>query len=415
MEGTIIDITQDLTLKKETVVGSIKKNLFKIQEAIYYENDYKTEIIREIITKNDMPLTIVNKWLSLIGQNSKGTNQGYAYKLKRYLEFIDKFGMDICQVTNSQMIIKFLNKIMHENPKKNLAYTEIQIGYNTISTYAVIIKEFYLWLDEMFNVQNVIIKPDITYQMQKYYEIKKKKSKKKTNYKNESNIIKFDYYNIWVADFMEELGIKRSGCKNNKVEHIKWYSEEDIEIIKTNFNTKRDLAIYCLGLQGARIEEILTIKKEDYISTQQKVFISQSKTMLRWIFLPLDVCKIIESYLYTERDVVENEMDFMGVEPYLFINLKNTRFKGKKVQQGNYRRILKIAGKKAGFNPEEIITHAGRSTKTQQMIKQGANNEQIRNVLGWNNEKSIESYRKKFDNDIALSASQDINKRGRVD
>ncbi|MGH4121735.1 MAG: tyrosine-type recombinase/integrase [Clostridium sp.] len=410
MGGIIMNLSREILEKKKVVKVIKKENVFQLQEAIYYDETYKIETIRKIITKNDMPLTIINNWLSTL--STEGTTKGYAYKLKRYLEYIDRFGVEFYDVKDSVLIVNFLKKIMRENPKKNISTVEIQIGYNTIDTNALVIKEFYLWLDEMFNVDKIMKNPEITYEMQKYYEIKNRKNKKKKDYKNETKIINFDYFDIWSKDFMEILGIKRSSCKNNKVEHIKWYSKEDIKIIKTNFNTKRDLAIFCLGLAGGRIEEIVTIKKEDYISSEKKVYISESKTMLRWLYLKPSVCQIIEDYLFTERDVIENEMGFEGVEPYLFINLA-TNSKGKKVQQGNYRKILKRVGKKSGFNPEEVITHAGRHTLTQQMIKLEYTNQQIMTVLGWNSEETIELYKKKFDNDIALSASKKINRRER--
>ncbi|MGK0466384.1 tyrosine-type recombinase/integrase [Clostridium sp.] len=393
-------------------IQRVSKNIFNVEEAIYYQNNNIVEIRRLIITKNDIPISIVNTWLSTVGINSPGTLENYAYKLKRYLEYIDEFNLEYYQVKSANIIQNFFRKIMHENRKKGVYTIKIEVGYDNLNTYQIVVTGFYFWLDEMFTVNKKLEHFAKSKELRAY--VKKAGSKEIfKKMEGRENSIGFDYYEIWSKNHLKILGVARKNCSTNKFDHIKWYTKDEIKIIKGNFKTKRDLAMYSLGLEGARIEEIATIKINDFNSNEIKVFISESKTMVRDIFLSLETCQIIEDYIYTERAKLEERLNYKIDSKYLFLNLRKGKSQGKKIKQGNYRKILKNVGKISGMDPSKIITHAGRSTKVQKMLKEGATNEEIRIVLGWSSDKTIESYRKKFDAEIALNALKKINGRER--
>lgn len=154
-----------------------------------------------------------------------------------------------------------------------------------------------------------------------------------------------------------------------KRESHRWYSEEEIECFMTGFKTKRDLAIFLIGVEGGcKIEEILTIKHYDYYPNDNKVWISESKTIPRYCYLPEYVCNIVNDYLNSEKFELEIELDKV-LDEYLFVNIKKGNGQGEKVSQNNYIKILKRAGKRVGLNPNKIITHSGRSTKAQDLIE----------------------------------------------
>ena len=164
----------------------------------------------------------------------------------------------------------------------------------------------------------------------------------------------------------------------------------------------------------SRIEEILTIKHYDYYPNENKVWISESKTIPRYCFLPEYVCEIINDYLNGEKFELEISLDKV-LDEYLFVNIKKDKWQGEKVEQNNYRRILKRAGKRVGLNPNKIITHAGRSTKAQSLIENGCSDFEIMEIMGWHSIHTIESYRRQFSPKFSKAINQKITKHTRED
>lgn len=350
---------------------------------------------RYFITENRIPMMIVCQWLDTVSINSILTGRHYAYCLVGFLRYIENLNISYKDIRNNTIIWNYLKKLMYENKRKNIIEMDGQKSYSSIYHNIGIIKSFYFWLDQYLHGV--------------FYE---------DEYKSFTELSStYLYADIWGTKFFKKANYSqypiRMKYKGRRNSH-RWYSEEEIECFTTAFNTKRDLAIFLISIEGGcRIEEILTIKHYDYFPNEERVWISESKTITRYIELPKYVCKIIDDYLNTEKFDLEINTDKM-IDEYLFVNLKKGKNQGEKVSQANYRKILKRAGEKIGLNPKYVITHAGRSTKTQELIEVGCTDEEIMQVMGWSSRHTIDRYKKEFSVKLAKTTSDKVYKRSRV-
>ena len=368
-------------------------------------NQYKVEIAklayqggiieeRYFITENKIPMLTICQWLDNVSLESTLTGRHYAYCLVGFLRYLDSLGMKYKDLRNKSIIWSYIKKLMYEDKNDNVSKLEGQKSHNSIYHNISIICNFYFWLDECKN--GVVNKKEI----KEFTDID----------------VKYIYTNIWGTKFFNRSKSQATPFKmkfKKRRDSHRWYSDEELDCFMTAFNTKRDLAIFLIGVEGGcRIEEILTIKHYDYYANKCKVWISESKTITRDCYLPQYVCDIIDDYLSSEKLNVELNLD-KQLDEYLFVNLRNGEEQGGKVNQNNYRRILKRVGKRIGLNPSKVITHAGRSTKAQEMIEQGNNNFEIMEVMGWSSITTVESYRKQFSPKFAKKINDKVTKRRR--
>lgn len=366
---------------------------YKVEKAkLLYEGGNVEE--RYFITENKIPILPICQWLDDVSVNSTGTGKSYAYCIVGFIRYLDSLGMNYKQVRNKAVLWSYIKKLIYENKNTNITNIKGEKSYNSIRHTISIIQNFYLCLDEY-----------------KYGVINKKSIKNFTDIDS-----KYIYSNIWGTKFFLK-GKKYD--KPFKIKFVKrrdshrWYSDQELECFMSGFNTKRDLSIFLISVEGGcRIEEILTIKHYDYFPNENKIWISESKTITRFCYLPKYVCDVINDYLNSEKFGLEIKLDNQ-LDEFLFVNLRAGSTQGEKVDQDNYRKILKRVGKKIGLNPSRIITHAGRSTKAQQLIEQGCNDFEIMEIMGWSSIDTVKSYRKQFSPDFSKKISEKVIKRRR--
>lgn len=356
--------------------------------------DHNGEILeRYFITKDKLPMMRICQWLDSASIGSILTGRRYAYCLVNFFRYLENKNIDYKKVRSKLIIWNYMKKLMYENKKDNIIGIDSQGSYNSIYHNINIITNFYFWLDE-YNNGVVDIK----------------------NIRNFTDIeSKYIYKEIWGTKFFQKAKHNVSfklKYKKRRDSH-RWYSDEELECFMTSFNSKRDAAIFFIGVEGGcRIEEILTIKHNDYYPNENKIWISESKTINRYCYLPQYVCDIINDYLNAEKFEIEICLD-KPIDDYLFVNIKKGKNQGGKVTQSNYRKILKRAGKRIGLNPEKVITHAGRSTKAQELIECNCNDMEIMEVMGWSSIETVKNYRKEFSPKLSKAISEKVYKRKR--
>lgn len=368
-------------------------SVFRVEKAKITYNGGVVED-RYCITENRIPMLTISQWIDNVSLESILTGKHYAYTFVGFLRYLDSIGLSYKEVKSKVVIWNYMKKLIYEDKRNNIISIESQKSHNSIYHSINIICNFYFWLDQFVNgVVN---------------------TKKIMNFKDIPD--KYAYKDIWGTKFFNRSkgqGLPFKLQFKRKRDSYRWYTDEEIECFKTGFKTKRDLAIFLISIEGGcRIEEILTIKHYDYFPNENKFWISESKTIQRYCFLPQYVCEVINDYLSSEKFNLEINMDKV-LDDYLFVNIKKGKNQGGKVNQDNYRKILKRAGKRVGLNPDKIITHAGRSTKAQLLIESGCSDFEIMELMGWASIQTVESYRKQFSPEFSKSISEKIVKHKR--
>ncbi|MFA2821553.1 tyrosine-type recombinase/integrase [Bacillus wiedmannii] len=343
------------------------------------------------ILKDGLPIFEINKWLEYKGINSSRTSKKYSFELCKFLNYLLSINKHYRDVTKKD-IVRFIDYLLFSNDKNTFVSFESNISYTTVSSYLTVIKEFYRYLEDTLN--DVI---NLNYS----------KSNKRIN--NNSYL----YGQVWDMDIKELLAHKMPRIKKTK-DHIKWYSEDEIKAISSNFNSLRDKCIFALTLEGMRIGEVTYLNLEDYNFEDEVIHLSKTKgNKERIVPLKSQTIDLLESYLYNERSVVEEEI---GLFDALFVNLKKGKNFGTRVSYRNALNLIKTAAKNAGFNPDEIRTHSGRSTRTMELLKYQSENpdenltdEQIRLLMGWSSSKSLEPYINQKDEQLLVSLAKKIN------
>jgi len=352
------------------------------------------------IVDNNIPLYEVNKWIGSRG--SINTQRRYAYALVSFLKYLDKLGKRYGEVMNKAVVSGYIDNLLHGDEDNNILDLEPRKSYQTIKNNLSIVKSFYTWLKGE--------KPELTFPFDQFID-------KNNNKGNNVRLRKsFLYGQIWSNNFSSE--IRREFEFKEKRNYRKWYTKEEIEALSSNFKTIRDKVIFLISVEGGcRIDEILNIKYSDYDSNDCKIYVSKSKTFQRDVYLPPYLCKEIDRYINTERQEIEKKL---GLLDFLFVNLNKGKHQGKRVSYLNYYRILKNCARRSGFIESEIITHAGRSTRAQQLIEyqimhpeEGLTDELILEIMGWSSIDSIKPYKKQFNPTIMKETLKKVKERKR--
>lgn len=337
------------------------------------------ESINWIMLSDGNIMIEVSMFLEIKGINSDKTSKRYGEVLLTYFRFLNTRNKDYMSATKRDIYDYVLYRIYYD--KDEVRHIDSQRRLNTLRQEVSIVGVFYDWLVDIHRETGMTSPVP--------------KSSKKS--KNNKNNYSFLYGQLWQS--VEEARVDILGKAKDKPvsKHKKWYSEEEIEILANSFKKRRDRVIYLISVRlGCRIEEILSIQEEDYNSFEQSLFIRKSKTNERYLDVPRELCDEIDVYIYTERRDVEAEL---GLLKYLFVNLRKDRFYGKKVSTRGYLSILKTYSQRVGFDPTEIITHAGRSTRAQELLEMqiegnSVSDPLIMEIMGWNNISSIKPYKK---------------------
>lgn len=236
------------------------------------------------------------------------------------------------------------------------------------------------------------------------------------------------YGQIYEFNYMEK--IVSGHAKNLKPgrEYIKWYEDDQIGAILSNFNTIRDEVVFLLTLEGMRIDEVLSIKLDGVDEEEKTVQPSRSKgkqdseeyesnkNEIRIVSIPEKSFERLITYLYGERQDAEAESGIY--DDYLFINLNRGKNQGKPLSYYNYLKVLKRTAQRAGLDSRKIRTHSGRSTKVNQLQEHqvlypedNITDSMIKEILGWKSIQTIDAYKNKGNKVILKSASEKVYRR----
>lgn len=342
--------------------------------------------IRYMITEDGIPIQDACLWLDLMSINSFLTGERYAYALLRYFRFLESCGLQYKEIVSKRTIEEYIKHLLGFDEK--IINVEAKMTFTALNTYITVLKSFYHWLEDE---RKVAVNP-VMY------------SSKRTTQAPMVNT-KLLYGQVW--DFTLEESILNHVTYNRKRNHLKWYTNQEIEAIIKNLRSLRDRTIFKITIDtGMRIGEVLGLKLDHFDPHEPSLQIlrqnnsengARAKTKERLLFLSPSLASMIQTYISTER----YESDIYDTN-YLFINLSGVH-KGAPLKPRNFLRILKDAGEASNLSRSEIRTHSGRSTRAQQLVELmedqpelGITETFINEELGWSSEQTIKVYKKGY-------------------
>lgn len=342
--------------------------------------------LRYMITENGIPIPDVCLWLDFISFNSYLTGERYAYSLLRFLRYLKSNGLNYLDVTNKRVIEEYIKDLLGLGEK--VINYESQITFQGLNTYITVLKSFYHWLEDE---QKASINPVL-------YSSKRTKQSPVLNQK-------FLYGQIWNFDIEESI-LSRVTYRRKR-DHLKWYSQQEIEDITQQLLSLRDKTIFIISVEtGMRIGEILGLKITHFDRFEPSLEVvkqmnienrARAKTSERTVLIYQNLAEMIQMYISTERA----ESNLLNSD-FLFLNNFGIH-KGKPLKSRNFLRILKDAGERAGLQKHEIRTHSGRSTRAQELVELMRDNPElgitktfIEEELGWKSGNSIKVYEKGY-------------------
>lgn len=371
---------------------------FKVEKAKVATKSENFEL-RWIITKNGIPEYQVNDFIEDKSTKKISTGKTYAFSLVKFLNFLAKRGVNYSECT--QFLAKqYVNYLIYgEMEDLRVIDASQRVTYSTVSKDITVMTEFFKYLRDEENEMLMTLK-----------------DKKMTNKKA------FLYGQIFEFNYSKILD-KNLGSLNIGRSYIKWYSEEQIKAISSNFSGLRDKAIFLLTVEGGmRIDEVLSLKLDSIDHSEQIVQPTRSKRKkdgsdeIRLVALTNETYKLLNDYIDTERAIAESESGMFIDE--VFINLRKGETQGFPLKYHNILKIIKRAAMKAGLDSKEIRTHSGRSTKVDELLmhqvqypEDNLTDEIIRQMMGWSDGNSIEPYKNRGNKVIAKSAAEKVSRR----
>ena len=375
---------------------------FKLQRFVFEAHSGGT-LCRYMITDNFLPMLEINQWIESKSLRKTSTGKEYAKKVVVYLNYLHNIGVEYDAATNRH-VKRFIQYLLYGDFEGlKIKSIETEIICVTAAGYVTAITELYKWLSNNYetNVQ-FQTKTDV-------YRAKKS----------------FLYGQIYSRDYQYIIDSSLSRQKNRR-EYIKWYTDEEKNALCGGFETLRDEAVFRITLEGFRIDEVLSMKLENYNPIEQSIQPTRSKgkqdaqsdrhNHLRVVALPSVLCKLIDRYIQTERMIAENESGI--ISDFLFINLQCGSAQGKPLSYGSYYKILKRCAARVGMAPEKIRTHSGRSTKVMEYLESqalhpedGITDAIIMESFGWRSSESIGHYRDHNNQVIAKAIAEKLHKR----
>lgn len=382
-------------MKKEKVRFRLVRFAFETREG-------KTAY-RYMITDKQLPLLEPNQWLESKALHKASTAKDYGKMLVVFLNALADNGLEYDEATNRHVKKFILNLIYGDAEDLRLRFDDTEVVCATAGRYLTVITGFYRWLASNYET-------NITFQT-KTDAYRAKKS--------------FLYGQIYTCDYQYILDASLPRQKSRR-EYIKWYNEAEKAALCNSFETLRDEAVFCITLEGFRIDEVLSMTLSHYDSVEQTIQPTRSKgkqsaqpnrvNPLRLVALPAELCGLLNRYIQTERMIAENESSI--VSDALFINLQRSEMQGNPLSYSNYYQILKRCAARAGFDPKKIRTHSGRSTKVMEYLEHqalypedGIDDSVLMESFGWSSADSILPYRNHNNPIIAKAIMRKIHKK----
>ena len=348
-----------------------------------FETTRNETVCRFMLTDRLLPMLVPNQYIEMKSVNKLGTGKSHAYKLCVFLNFLhEKHRTEYDAATNKQ-VLDFIDHLIYGD-RENLIILHPQdsLCYSTLSGYVSAITDFYCWLDRNYGSEMV------------FYEGERKCRPQSYLY---GQIYTYKYKNL-INRMLPDVKGRR--------EYIKWYTKKEKEFLCDGFLTLRDKAVFRLTLEGFRIDEVLSMRLDNYNAAERLIQPSRSKrkqsavvghqNKLRIIRLNEKTVKVLNDYLFVERPTAENTSG--NTSDWIFINLRGSSI-GQPLSYFNFRKILRSCAKRCGLESEKIRTHSGRSTKVMDILEHNAMNPdeaksdvEIMQLLGWSQIDSIQPY-----------------------
>lgn len=355
-----------------------------------------------IIEHNEKYPFWVNKFLHQMNNSSEQTAKQYAYKLCKFLNYLEEYHNINYSMATTAHLNKFFTYMTYGTNSKIVSISETKMSGFTLKGYFTVIKRFYEYLYS--NNKDLSIELQV-----------EKSSVNKNSY----------LYGQYWEDEKVKLVINNSLERGKEpIEYEKWYTEQQQEAILSQFNTYRDKAIFSISCDGLRIDEILSALMDNYDDLEGFLDLYKSKgkqtgNVNRTCVLSERSRCFIEEYLFNERAFIEEDLLSEGKIPpnEIFLNLrKRDDSYGKPVGYHNILEIIKRSARKAGFDPKKIRTHSGRSTKAGELFREQAKNpksltdNQITDMMGWKNMSSAEPYKNRMDKETSIENWKTLNR-----
>lgn len=358
------------------------------------------------ITEDFLPIQSISLYLldkGITGSNK--TVRKYAYVIADYLRYLKTLNIHYADVENPRIIINYLYYKLGYNNK--ILPLEVRTTISAVSQRLSIIQDLY---------NSLRLRGVMNYNPLVYSEVSKGKKRIKPGAKK-----KFLYHAIMEMDPAESI---LSNVRYSDVRHwLKWYSNSEIELIRECLKCQRDRVIFDVSVEtGMRIGEILGLKLEDFDRFEKRIKVekrenndndSNQKTGSRYVAISSKLAKYLSEYISGERKEAVSKTYYCE---FIFLT-KQGPSKGHGMKQHNFLKLLKGAGKRAGFSPNEIRTHSGRSTAIQRIFdakNKGILTDKIdlnwiENQFGLK-EESFKHYRKRPDIEMQKELSEILDK-----
>jgi len=375
---------------------------FKVKK-FRFETKSGEVVLRHMLTDNLLPMLVPNQYVEMMSINKLGTGRNHANKLCVFFNYLYEEHRTGYESASNKQVQKFLTYLIYGD-LANLRITDPADSkcYSTLSGYISTITNFYKWLDQNYGTQMTFYEGDRKCGTQSYL-----------------------YGQIYSYKYQFIINRSLPDVKGRR-EYIKWYTEEEKELLCNKFTTLRDEAVFRLTLAGFRIDEALSVSLSSYDSTHNIIQPTRSKNRqsampeyenrLRKVRLSDETCDILDRYIRNERMKAENNSRI--ISDVMFVNLNNGVHLGKPLSYANYRKILRSCAQRAGLEEKMIRTHSGRSTRVMDILEFNAQNPekaksdvQIQNLFGWSSIDSIKSYMN-HNSEIMAKAAYDLHKNG---
>lgn len=367
-------------------------SLYSVQKCLYPRQDGPA-IDGWVIIHTELYPFWPNKYLHQMNMGSPQTARQYAYKLCKYLNYLhDCWHIGYADAT-AKHLTSFLRFLQFGNVIPYGSSIKGQRSGHTVRNYCTVVTGFYTYLRGQGKA--VAMEP-----------LSEKTSENPYSYLYGQGIVKSSPKYVVDSSFV---------TGKPPVDYEKWYTDEQVDAILSNFRTYRDKAVFSLSLDGLRIDEILSAQIDLYRADEGTLKLFRSKGRRegegRVCVLSERSRRLLEEYLYNERSAVEAKLIDSGalVPTEIFLNLRERADSfGKPMAYHNALEIIKRAAKHAGLDPAKVRTHSGRSTKMEELLRQQSldpaslTDNQILDIMGWKSMESAEPYKNRQDRVTAV-------------
>ena len=348
----------------------------------------------------------LNSYLHQLSYKSVKTSYQYAHKLRRFLCFLETIGKTYWECTDTDLV-RYMRSLQYDTSEKVVSITEQIRSPGALRSYYCPVRGFFLFL----------------YQCKQPLKVEITLVQKADRNRYLQGIAPVLTKPDMVMDLAWEHGARTR-------DYIRWYTEDQKRTLLCGFRTLRDRTIFSLGLDGFRIDEILSSRMRDYDQTNGLLTPYRSKrkadgSEMRSAPLSERTIHLLEDYLINERGTVEFDLTEKGLlmPEEIFVVLRKGESYGQPLKYHDFWQILKRAARRMGFDPAMVRTHSGRSTRANEVFTDMAKHpgklteQDILDLFGWASMRSAAPYINRNDSDRMIAVAKklkeaDEEKRG---